>query len=547
MRALGTPFRRANRSLYVPLAVLGILALAAGNIFAYTRVGSRIEEVLTPLYQSGVESEASVPGYLVLICFACVFAALAVVTAFMLHRIGKKPPLVLLQAGTNRNAAKESARGGRDHIVQTVSASHSFIPVRAVSETKTPPRTSGKYGAVRHVGSCIARHIRRTPAKSLFSLGLALLLVGTIGQLTVIRGVYRVLYENLEVKAHILDDGIAVDKAIQVAASKFVKAAYCENISLSLACYKEELRVIMTNNIMRASAGAADVEFLDGYDDTSFSAVDPVSGPANICVMESGLMQTLGVKLGDKVRFHSNFVLGLMIKDTFGIQIDESSPEWDKMVDFFDPTLEKQSVFFTVVGRVSGVPANAVYAPVTEGLSPVLYYDDELMDYVECTLISPQHAEEFSIFVQSKIEPVVGSMRSPFTMDTSEADNLYQTIRLLNTLYPIAIAVAVVMSGLFPGLIVLQSDREASILRVLGTTKRRTRVLLIVEQAVLCLFGQLCAAAVLLSINGVSIAGHAATLGIAAIALLMGCIAGSLVCAVIVTRRRVLELLQVKE
>jgi ABC-type antimicrobial peptide transport system permease subunit len=132
-------------------------------------------------------------------------------------------------------------------------------------------------------------------------------------------------------------------------------------------------------------------------------------------------------------------------------------------------------------------------------------------------------------------------------MDMSEADNLNQTIKLLNTLYPIAIAAAVIMSGLFPGLIVMQSDREASILRVLGTTKRRTRVLLVAEQAALCLLGQLCAAAVLLSINGTSIAAHAATLGITAVVLLSGCIAGALVCAVIVTRRRILELLQVKE
>jgi hypothetical protein len=264
--------------------------------------------------------------------------------------------------------------------------------------------------------------------------------------------------------------------------------------------------------------------------------------------MESGLMQALGVELGDTVRFHSNTLLGLMIKGTFGILMDTSSPEWNNMVDHFDPTLEKQSVFYTVVGRASGVPEHAVYVPVTKGLDPVLQIGgDGFMDYVECTLVSPRYAEEFSQFVKPKLEAAVGSMSSPFTMDTSEADNMYQTIRLLNTLYPIAIAAAVIMSGLFPGLIIMQSDREASIMRVLGTTKRRTRVMLIVEQAALCLLGLLCAAALLFAINGVSIAEYTAALGIAATALLSGCIAGALVCAVIVTRRRILELLQVKE
>jgi hypothetical protein len=303
----------------------------------------------------------------------------------------------------------------------------------------------------------------------------------------------------------------------------------------------------MSNDIKHASVGTAEVEFLEGYDDALFNRVNPAAEPANICVMESGLMQALGVELGDTVRFHNNILLGLMIKGTFGISMDTSSPEWNNMVDYFDPTLEKLSVFYTVVGRASNVPMNAVYVPVTKGLARVLYYDEALMDYVECTLVSPQNAEEFSRFAQSKIEPVVGSMSSPFVMDMSEADNLHQTISLLNTLYPIAIAAAVIMSGLFPGLIIMQSDREASIMRVLGTTKRRTRIMLIVEQLALCLLGQLCAAALLFAINGVSIAEHAATLGIAAAALLAGCIAGALVCAVIVTRRRILELLQVKE
>jgi hypothetical protein len=368
MRALGTPFKRANRSLSIPLAVLGVFALAAGNIFGYTRVGSRLEEVLAPLAQPGVEPEAAVPAYLIFICFASVFAALAFVTAYMLYRIGKKPPLELLQAGMNRNAAKERARGTQDQITQAVSVSCAAMPVRDVPEIKTPAQTTRKYSAARHVSSYIARHIRRTPAKALFALGLALLLIGTIGQLTVIRGVYKGLYENLEVKAYILDDGITVENAIEVAASRFIKAFYAENTSLSLACHNQNLRVIMSNDIMCASAGAAETEFLNGYDGASFNRVNPVAGPANICVMESGLMQSLGVKLGDTVRIHSNFILAMLIKDKFGIQTSVTGPELERMLEIFEPTLDKLSVFYTVVGRASGIPANTVYVPIKKGL-----------------------------------------------------------------------------------------------------------------------------------------------------------------------------------
>ena len=139
------------------------------------------------------------------------------------------------------------------------------------------------------------------------------------------------------------------------------------------------------------------------------------------------------------------------------------------------------------------------------------------------------------------------SKKLPFVMDTSEADNTLRTINMLSAIYPIAVAAAAILSGLFPGLIVMQSDREASIMRVLGTTKKRTRAILLTEQALLCAFGLLCAAGLLLIINR-KLPGDSAAPLIAYGALqLAACAAGATLCAVTVTRRRPLELLQVKE
>ena len=94
---------------------------------------------------------------------------------------------------------------------------------------------------------------------------------------------------------------------------------------------------------------------------------------------------------------------------------------------------------------------------------------------------------------------------------------------------------------------IMQSDREASIMRVLGTTKKRTRTMLVSEQSVLCLFGIFCAIALLLAINGILLAAHAKPLSAYASLQLASCTTGAMVCAVVITRRRVLELLQVKE
>ena len=47
--------------------------------------------------------------------------------------------------------------------------------------------------------------------------------------------------------------------------------------------------------------------------------------------------------------------------------------------------------------------------------------------------------------------------------------------------------------------------------------------------------------------NGAALAGHAMPIGIYAAAHLAACSIGGIVCAVIITRRKPLELLQVKE
>ena len=183
-----------------------------------------------------------------------------------------------------------------------------------------------------------------------------------------------------------------------------------------------------------------------------------------------------------------------------------------------------------------------------EGPFSINWKDDQVFEYIEYTLAWPGYADEFRKFANKAVMDSVGATREPpLMMDTSEAENMLRTLTLVNGIYPMAVVAAAIMGGLFPGLIVMQSDREASIMRVLGTSKKRARAMLVLEQLLLCLSGAFCAAALLLLINGVSIVDRAAPLGVYAAAHLAACVAGGAICAVIVTRRKPLELLQVKE
>ena len=74
-------------------------------------------------------------------------------------------------------------------------------------------------------------------------------------------------------------------------------------------------------------------------------------------------------------------------------------------------------------------------------------------------------------------------------LDTAEADRIRKMARLLSTLYPIAMGVALLLGGVLPGLMVLQNSRETAILRVLGMTRRKVCTMLVGEQILLCVIG----------------------------------------------------------
>ena len=85
-------------------------------------------------------------------------------------------------------------------------------------------------------------------------------------------------------------------------------------------------------------------------------------------------------------------------------------------------------------------------------------------------------------------------------------------------------------------------------MRALGTTKRRVRAMLASEQAVLCVVGLLLAAVLLNAVNGFALMESSARPLIAYAGLQLAmCVAGALTCAIVITRRRILEMLQVKE
>ncbi|MCL2573064.1 MAG: ABC transporter permease [Defluviitaleaceae bacterium] len=124
------------------------------------------------------------------------------------------------------------------------------------------------------------------------------------------------------------------------------------------------------------------------------------------------------------------------------------------------------------------------------------------------------------------------------------ANALEQTMLLLELLYPVAIIMSIVIAMGLSMLLMLQTARNAAIMRVLGAPKQKTRTMLAVEMLLVCLVGLAASSLVFIVMGwGFGIQSIASIAGMYFGGALIGAAAG----AYMVTKRPPLELLQVRE
>ena len=125
------------------------------------------------------------------------------------------------------------------------------------------------------------------------------------------------------------------------------------------------------------------------------------------------------------------------------------------------------------------------------------------------------------------------------------------SIQLMRALYPVTLVLSLLCAAGVAALFIMTSAKEAAILRVQGTTKLRTQVILGLQQAVACSVGLAAGlTGVLLYVGSARptmLGGVAASSGLCALGYLAAAVIGSVSSASVVTGRHPLEMLQVKE
>ena len=168
-----------------------------------------------------------------------------------------------------------------------------------------------------------------------------------------------------------------------------------------------------------------------------------------------------------------------------------------------------------------------------------------IMEMTEATLIDNWEIDEYREYGRTLADANL-TYEVAFIMDTSVADYLMSVILLLELVAPIAIIAMLIIGAFMTCLIIIQTSKDIAIMRVLGTSKRRTRVIIITERIVLYLISMVLSAVIMVKMRGVSeftVKNMALVLALYFAAVVLSSLAAS----VAVTRKNVLELLQTKE
>ena len=195
----------------------------------------------------------------------------------------------------------------------------------------------------------------------------------------------------------------------------------------------------------------------------------------------------------------------------------------------------------------------ALFAPVGPAVSSVFeFYSGGTfrfaVDTLEFVVADNKRLNEVIDFTNNlRVRSTQVASDAELNMDFTELDNMLDILEIVEILFPFAIAAAVLVGILTPTLLLLQSTKNAAIMRAMGTTRKRTCCILGLEQILLFLSGLVVVIAALVIYDSTLLLQAAAMLAICLGLYLGGYILATTATLMIITRHKVLQLLQVKE
>lgn len=567
LRALGVPIRQANGQLVLPLLLLGGLGILVGGLSSWNYALGQAQKTLSTLpIPAGITPSSNIsPLFLVglgLVIFLLLTFLSWLGAIFMAHR----PVFELLQGQWTQVAGTQRQKGTHSLSQAIPFVSSQTVPVHREASAATPvilnlQRNYKPSFLIRYV----IQHIFRSKLKSLLTLTIALgfmLALAWIWQ-TLERSRAEVdrLYDTTIVEADIVKADPSAEPPIGTIASG------------SGVVYLKTVDGVLNSGYMIGSVLESDtiwdtLETLDSHEVfTGPYLVQAYDSPATL---ESALAEpgTLTFASGwDISIFARQWTLGEIQTGGFPAlfptdllkQLQLKVGEMVQITDSFN-----NSYMCIIAGQYSGGTAVTIAGVKsrTFGAVPVLIPLSamESMERSKTTFtlthftIDPKWNRDLSQ-VQTDMDKVVndyeaGTTKLRFIIWDEElrlvVGQLEKNIALLQVLYPVVMAISVLIGAGLCFLLLQQNAREAAILRMLGTTRTAVRLTLILEPLSLSLIGVILGLGIS-QLLWVTSGFVAVPLLIPASAYLVGTLAGLVLGAFSVTNKQPIELLQVKE
>ncbi len=559
MRALGTARKTAARLLILPLMAVAVLAVLAGSGAAWIYTVKTIAHSNTLSLMKEYVVSTAVPAEAVIGCILGEILLTLIFAILLLRRVGNLSPLSLLQDNVSKSScgkrkalrkvparleAKSLAMAAPCGVLVSMPPeAGAVIETSTVTGDPAPVREIHKKASSGFVLRYIWRHMRRSAGKSALTVLLAALLFGVVGQLALMKQSYAQLCDETVITARFVG-GLPITSVPQIAQSVFVKDPYYEAREI-VDMNSAETSLVFTNNIARYTGEEADIIYIGGYDASCMEKF------GEIIIAGKALMETYGLEPGDTVKMlPRGFVDNL--KPTYTNEYRKTHPG-DTITDEDILALYQSELMiainmatciYTIAGTVStpsGAYDGMAFTPGDYDAYMAVGKAVKL-EVAEFTLADNMRADEFR---SNGEKMAVGG--AVFVMDTSKLEHLRNTLKLLETMYPIAMTAALLIGGFLCCLVIVQSSKEAAIMRILGTTKRKTRTILALEQMLLSICGLVIGACGLLAYKGAALSRISAQLYVFAALYFAVILVSAIICAGLSTRRNVLELLQTKE
>ncbi len=571
-RALGVPAGMCVWQGALPLALIGLAGTAGGTLLGWQYALNRGAKTLASLSAYGeVAAEFALPRYWLAAIFGGIFLLFFLLALGGMVFLSRKPTLELLQGNVQVKQKEEKAAqmAALDTMPKTAGA---MATGRGTGTLPAAPKRPAKRAlGVAHTLRFVGCYIRRSKVKSALVLLLAALF--TVGlaaiRLSILQSSARVdeLFNTVSVEMslmrqnstdYVMGGGFVAQKAVD----NILSSGFAKNVYLEGQC------AVMSMQITEES----DSPDAPGTTDSWSS-----DGAAALMVSFSDLEKFQSVGSGSEIEisYHDGWDAGMFAQDWSGsgaLPMLVPAPLYESMHIqpngnvALDILWEDTGVFHVRVLKVAGTYTGAL--TINGGgsdrlylLTPASVMDEVMGDHIAYSTarfaLEPSWNRELDT-VYAAVEEILEAPGAgliplrPMIWDeelTQAVEPLEDSIRLMEMLYPVALALSLLAALGVSALLILTEAREAAIMRVLGTTKLRSRIILVLQIIFVVLAGLMIGLAASFAWAG-SMGLAWATAGLSllcAAAYLLCASAGSAAGAVIVTNRPPLELLQVKE